>query len=76
MATKKKKQNKLFWDLKSNTGPLKAKSVASLIADPGVMGLIPPQSHTFVKIDHEIISTVILLPLIQERLVSVNTRES
>ena len=35
---------------------------ASLTADPGVASLIPAQSHTFVEIDHEIISTVILLP--------------
>ena len=35
---------------------------ASLTADPGVMSLIPAQSHTLVEIDHEIISTVILLP--------------
>ena len=35
---------------------------ASLIADPGVASLIPARSHTFVKIDHEIISMAILLP--------------
>ena len=35
---------------------------ASLTADPGVVSLIPSRSHTFVEIDHEIISTVILLP--------------
>ena len=35
---------------------------ASLTADPGVMSSIPARSHTFVEIDHEIISTVILLP--------------
>ena len=35
---------------------------ASLTADPGVASLIPVQSHTFVEIDHEIISTFILLP--------------
>ena len=34
----------------------------SLTADPGVASLILARSHTFVKIDHEIISTVILLP--------------
>ena len=50
--------------------------VASLTADPGVTNLIPIRSHTFVEINHEIISTVILLlPLIQEGLLSV-TRES
>ena len=35
---------------------------ASLTAYPGVASLIPARSHTFVEIDHEIISTVILLP--------------
>ena len=35
---------------------------ASLTADPGVPSLIPARSNTFVEIDHEIISTVILLP--------------
>ena len=34
----------------------------SLTADPGIASLIPVQSHTFVDIYHEIISTVILLP--------------
>ena len=34
---------------------------ASLTADPGVASSIS-WSHTFVEIDHEIISTVILLP--------------
>ena len=32
---------------------------ARLTADPGVASLIPAQSHTFVAIDHEIISRVI-----------------
>ena len=35
---------------------------ACLTADPGVASLIPARYHTFVEIDHEIISTVILLP--------------
>ena len=35
---------------------------ACLTADPGVPSSIPARSHTFVEIDHEIISTVILLP--------------
>ena len=35
---------------------------ASLTADPGVASSIPAQSHTSLEIDHEIISTVILLP--------------
>ena len=35
---------------------------ACLTADAGVGSSIPARSHTFVEIDHEIISTVILLP--------------
>ena len=35
---------------------------ACLTAHPGVASSIPARSHTFVEIDHEIISTVILLP--------------
>ena len=35
---------------------------ACLTADPGVASSIPARSHTFVEIEHEIISTVILLP--------------
>ena len=35
---------------------------ASLTADSGVASSIPVQFHTFVEIDHEIISKVILLP--------------
>ena len=35
---------------------------ACLTADPGVASSIPVRSHTFVEIDHEIISTVIPLP--------------
>ena len=33
-----------------------------LTADPGVASLIQALSHSFMEIDHEIISTVILLP--------------
>ena len=41
-------------------------SVTSLIAIPGVVSLIPTQSHTSVEIDHEIFSMfILLLPLIQ-----------
>ena len=50
------------------SGPV-GQSEKSPTADPGVESLssIPFLSHTFVEIDHEIISTVILLlPLIQE----------
>ena len=39
-----------------------AQLVTCLTADPGVASLIPARSHTFVENDHEIISTVILLP--------------
>ena len=35
---------------------------AILTADPAVMSSNPTWSHTFVEIDYEIISTVILLP--------------
>ena len=35
---------------------------ACLTADQGVASSIPARSHTFAEIDHEIISTVILLP--------------
>ena len=35
---------------------------ACLNADPGVASSIPARYHTFVEIDHEIITTVILLP--------------
>ena len=41
-------------------GPV-AQSVISLIADPGVASLILVRSNTFVEIDHEIFSKVILL---------------
>ena len=37
-------------------------TIANPTADPGVASLIPARSHTFVEIDHEINSTVILLP--------------
>ena len=43
--------------------------VTSPTADPEVMSLIPTRSHTFVEIDHKIISAAVhLLPLIQEGL--------
>ena len=35
---------------------------ACLTADSGVASSIPVRSHTFVEIDHEMMSTVILLP--------------
>ena len=50
---------------------------AYLTADPGVASSIPVRSHTFVEIDHEMISMVILLPsadaFIQEGLLSVTS---
>ena len=46
---------------------------ACLTADSGVVSSIPVRSHTFVEIDHEMISTVILLlPLIHSRRVVVS----
>ena len=48
-------------------------SVASLIADPGILSLIQAQPHNFSEIDHEIFSTVVLLPLIQGGLLSVTS---
>ena len=43
--------------------------VASLIAEQGVKSMILAWCHTSIEINHEIISTVILLlPLIQEGL--------
>ena len=52
---------------KKNGGPRSAvgKGLATdacLTADPGVASSIPVRSHTVVEIDHEMISTVILLP--------------
>ena len=46
---------------------------ACLTAIPGVASSIPARSHTFLEIDHEIISMVILLPsLIYSRRVVVS----
>ena len=41
---------------------------SDLTAYAGVASLFPPRSHTFMEIDLETLSTVILLPLIQEGL--------
>ena len=46
-----------------------------LTADPGVASLIPARSHTFVEIDHEIISTTILLPSTDSRRVVVSYKQ-
>ena len=43
-----------------------------LTADPGVVSLILAWSHTFMVIDHEIISTAILLPSTDSRTVVVS----
>ena len=43
-----------------------------LTADPGVASLILAWSHTFVEIDHEIISTTFLLPSTYSRMVVVS----
>ena len=43
-----------------------------LIADLGVASSITVQSHTFVEIDHEITSMVILLPSPDSRIVVVS----
>ena len=43
-----------------------------LTADPGVASSIPARSHTFMQIDHEIISTAILLPTADSRRVVVS----
>ena len=45
---------------------------ASLTADPWVVNSIPARSHTFAEIDHEIISTAILLPSADSRRVVVS----
>ena len=47
-------------------------SVMSLTADPGVASHILGGSYTFVEIDHDIISTVILLPSADSRGVAVS----
>ena len=54
-------------------GPI-AQPVSSWTADPGIAGLIPAESHTFVEIDNEIISTVILLPFADSRRVVVSNK--
>ena len=46
-----------------------------LTQDPGVVGLIQAHSHTFVEIDHEIISKAILLPSADSRGVVVSYKQ-
>ena len=43
-----------------------------LTANPGVASLIPARSHTFLEIDHEIISMAIPLPSADSRRVVVS----
>ena len=43
-----------------------------LTADPGIVSSIPARSHTFLEIDHEIISMAILLPSADLRRVFVS----
>ena len=51
-----------------------AQSVASPIADPGLVSSILAQPHTFMEIYLKIFSTaILLLPLIQEGLLSVTS---
>ena len=47
-----------------------------LAADPGVPSMIPAQSHTFVEVDHEKISTAILLPSTDSRRVFVSYKQN
>ena len=47
-----------------------------LTSDPGVASSIPTQSHTFTKIDHEIISTAILLHSADSRRVVVGYKRN
>ena len=55
--------------------PKKYWVVAYLTSDPGVSRSISALSHTFVEIDHEINSTVILLlPMTQEGLLSITSK--
>ena len=51
-----------------------SQSVASPVADSGIVSSVPARSHTFLVTDFEIFSAVILLLLlIQEGLVSVTS---
>ena len=68
---KQKKEKRIAQNKKP--GPV-MQLVRSQIADPGNVSLIPARLHTFVEIDHEMFSKVILLlPLIQEVLLSVTS---
>ena len=45
----------------------------SVTADPGVASSNPARSHNFLDIDHEIISTAIVLPSFDSRRVVVSS---
>ena len=51
-----------FTGPRSPVGNVSSNTDVSLTADPGIASSIPARSNAFVEIDHEIISTVILLP--------------
>ena len=64
----------IFNYISEKLGPI-VQSVASPTANPGVASWISAWYHTFVEIDHEIISMIILLlQLIQEGLLSVTSK--
>ena len=52
-----------------------SQSVASLTAYPGVVSSILALSHTFIEIDRETISTVILLPFADSRRVVASYKQ-
>ena len=52
-----------------------AQLVTCLTADPGDSSSIPASSHTFAKIDHEIISTAILIPSTDSRRVVISYKQ-
>ena len=53
-----------------------AQQETCLTADPGVASSIRARSHNFVEIDHEIISTAILLPSADSRRVVVSNKQN
>ena len=56
----------------TTTGPV-VKSIVCLTADPEVASLIPTQYHTFMELDHKVISMgILLLHLIHEGYVVVS----
>ena len=67
---KKKNDKKSLIEMILNSNPylliangrLLSKRLLIIVNCPGDESLIPDRSHTFMEIDHEIISAVILLP--------------